>query len=67
MSCKSTPSPVEWQTSTDQKTWTICLVTLAAKTEIVGLTAATVYAFRVRGVTKAGAGNWSQIASQLVA
>jgi hypothetical protein len=57
----------EWQYSTDQKTWTVCPVTLAAKTEIVGLTPATVYAFRMRGVTKAGEGNWSQVVSQLVA
>jgi Fibronectin type III domain len=57
----------EWQYSTDQKTWISAPVTLQAKTEITGLTPATTYYFRVRGVTKAGEGGFSQTVSILVA
>jgi hypothetical protein len=56
----------EWQYSTDQKTWTNGPITLQAKTDILGLTAATTYYFRFRGVTKAGEGDWSQVVSLLV-
>src|SRR5579859_3344581 len=44
----------EWQYSTDQKTWTEVPPTLKAKTDIVGLTSATAYFFRFRGITPAG-------------
>jgi hypothetical protein len=56
----------EWQYSTDQKTWTEVPPTLQAKVEIDGLTPATAYFFRFRGVTKAGTGDWSQVVSIMV-
>jgi hypothetical protein len=56
----------EWQFSTDQKTWTNAPTTLQAKTVITGLTSGTVTYFRVRGVTKAGEGPYSQIVQMLV-
>jgi hypothetical protein len=56
----------EWQVSTDQKSWTLAPVTLQAKTNIVGLTPATLYYFRFRGVTKAGEGAYSQVVEILV-
>jgi hypothetical protein len=56
----------EWQLSTDQKTWTNAPVTLQAKTVIVGLTSATVYFFRFRGVTLSGEGAFSQVVQILV-
>jgi hypothetical protein len=57
----------EWQYSTDQKTWTGVPGTIQAKTDITGLTPATAYFFRFRGVTRTGEGNWSQVVSLLVA
>jgi hypothetical protein len=51
----------EWQYSTDQKTWTSAPSTLQAKTVITGLTSGTTVYFRVRGVTKAGEGAFSQV------
>jgi hypothetical protein len=57
----------EWQYSTDQKTWTSAPSTLQAKTTISGLTTATAYFFRCRGVTKAGEGNWTQVVTIVVA
>jgi hypothetical protein len=56
----------EWQYSIDQKTWTEVPPTLKAKADIVGLTPATAYFFRFRGVTKLGTGDWSQVVSLLV-
>jgi hypothetical protein len=56
----------EWQYSTDQKTWTEVPPTLKAKADISGLTAATAYFFRFRGITKTGTGDWSQVVSLLV-
>jgi hypothetical protein len=56
----------EWQYSTDQKTWTNAPTTLQAKTDISGLTPATTYYFRFRGVTKAGEGAFSQVVSLLM-
>jgi hypothetical protein len=56
----------EWQYSIDQKTWTVAPSTVEAKTEIGGLTPATMYFFRFRPVTKAGEGDWSQVASLIV-
>jgi hypothetical protein len=62
----ATRASYEWQYSTDQKTWLNAPTTLQAKTDIVGLTAGTAYFFRVRGVTKAGEQNWSQVVSLLM-
>ena len=56
----------EWQYSTDQETWSNVSATLQAKTAIAGLTSATMYYFRFRGVTKAGEGAYSQIVQILV-
>jgi hypothetical protein len=56
----------EWQSSTDQKTWVNQPVTLQAKADVSGLTPATLYYFRVRPVTKAGEGDWSQVVSLVV-
>lgn len=56
----------EWQSSTDQKTWTQLPVTLQAKTDVLALTPGTTYYFRVRPVTKDGEGNWTQVVSLLV-
>ncbi len=53
----------EWQSSTDQKTWTVAPSTLQAKTIIFGLTTGTAYFFRCRGVVKAGEQNWTQVVS----
>ena len=55
-----------WQYSTDQKTWITLPETLASKTGVSGLTAATQYYFRVQSVTKTGVGDWSQLVTLLV-
>jgi hypothetical protein len=55
-----------WQYSTDQKTWTSVPQTLQAKTGVSGLTAGTLYYFRVQVLTMTGEGDWSQIVSLLV-
>ncbi len=62
----ATRASYEWQYSIDQKTWTSAPSTLQARTDILALTAGTAYCFRVRGVTKAGEGNWSQVVSLLM-
>jgi hypothetical protein len=56
----------DWQYSTDQKTWTALPQTLQAKTSASGLTAGTLYYFRVQALTRTGEQNWSQIVSLLV-
>jgi hypothetical protein len=56
----------EWQYSTDQKTWTNAPATLQAKTATTGLPSTTMYYFRLRGVTKAGEGAYSQVVQILV-
>jgi hypothetical protein len=53
----------EWQYGTDGKTWTTMPVTLKAKTIVENLTPGTSYSFRYRAVTKAGEGDWSNIAT----
>jgi hypothetical protein len=55
-----------WQYSTDQKTWTTVPQTLQAKTGFAGLTAGTMYYFRVQAVTDAGVADWSQLVSLIV-
>jgi hypothetical protein len=55
-----------WQVSTDQKTWTSLPETLQAKTGASGLTAGTVYFFRVQILLPTGEQNWTQIVSLLV-
>jgi len=62
----ATRASYEWQYSTDQKTWTHAPSSLQAKTVITGLTSGTTVYFRVRGVTKAGEGAYSQIVQILV-
>jgi hypothetical protein len=56
----------DWQYSTDQKTWTAVAPTLQAKTGVSGLTAGTVYFFRVQPLLRTGEQNWSEIASFMV-
>jgi hypothetical protein len=56
----------DWQYSTDQKTWTAAPQTLKAKTSISGLTAGTIYYFRVQSLIKTGEQNWSQVVYVLV-
>ena len=55
-----------WQYSTDQKTWTSLPPTLQAKAGVSGLTAGTLYYFRVQPLLKSGEQNWSGIVSFLV-
>ncbi len=55
-----------WQYSLDQKTWTTMPVTMQAKASVSGLTAATLYYFRVQALTTAGLGDWSQTVALLV-
>lgn len=50
-----------WQYSTDQKTWTTLPETLKAKTGLTGLTAGTMYYFRVQALTRTALLDWSQI------
>jgi HWE histidine kinase len=56
----------DWQYSTDAKTWTTLPQTLQAKTKVIGLTAGTVYSFRVQALVRTGEENWSQVVSMLV-
>ena len=55
-----------WQYSTDQKTWTAVPSTIQSKAGVSGLTAGTLYFFRVQSVTSAGVGDWSQTVSLIV-
>ena len=57
----------DWQYGTDAKSWTVAPPTLQAKTDIQGLVPATLYYFRVRSLTKAGLGDFSQVGSLIVA
>ena len=59
------PVTFYWQMSTDQKTWTSLPDTPYARTTIDGLTAATVYYFRFRTLTKDGVSDWSLVISIL--
>ena len=52
-----------WQMSVDQKTWTTLPPTLRASTLVSGLTAGTVYYFRVQSQTVAVLSDWSAIVS----
>jgi hypothetical protein len=57
----------EWQHSTDGgATWVIGVITLQAKTVVSGLQPGAMVLFRVRPVTKAGQGDWSQPVSIIV-
>ena len=53
----------EWQMSLDAKTWTDLPTTLRASTLVSGLTAGTVYYFRVQTQTVAALSDWSAIVS----
>jgi len=60
-------SSYEWQYSADGgKTWAPSVVTLQAKTTILGLTAGSTVLFRYRPVLKTGEENWSQTVSLVV-
>jgi hypothetical protein len=57
----------EWETSTDGgKTWVTAPPTMQARTTVTGLPSGTSVQFRVRAVTKDGAGDWSAPVSLLV-
>jgi hypothetical protein len=51
-----------WQVSTNQADWSDLPETVVATTSIEGLTAATIYYFRVRTLTRAGLSEWSMVA-----
>jgi hypothetical protein len=57
----------EWQYSTDGKTWTSAPPSTQAKTTVTGLQTGVLTYFRHRAVTKAGALDWTQPVSMLVA
>jgi outer membrane murein-binding lipoprotein Lpp len=52
-----------WSMSTDQKIWSDLPQTLKSRTTVSGLTAATIYYFRVRTLTAAGMSEWSMVAT----
>ena len=56
----------QWQWSLDKETWISLPQTLQANTSVHGLTAGTMYYFRVCAITKTGAGRWSNSVSLLV-
>lgn len=53
------PVQYRWQMSTDQQAWTDLPESFNASTTVEGLTAATIYYFRLRTLTKKGASDWS--------
>lgn len=55
-----------WEHSFDQVTWTPIPETMVTRTEISGLTSASVYYFRFRAHTRAGRQDYSQVVSLLV-
>jgi hypothetical protein len=55
-----------WQYSTDQKTWTSLPQTIQSKAGVSGLTAGTMYYFRMQSVTKEGVADWSQVVTLMV-
>jgi hypothetical protein len=57
----------EWEYSADGgKTWVAAPPSLQSKTTVTGLPSATMMQFRVRAVTKAGAGDWTDPVSLVV-
>ena len=55
-----------WEYSLDQSTWTPVPETMKSRTEVSGLTSASVYYFRFSAVTRAGRGDHSRIVSLVV-
>ena len=55
-----------WEYSLDQANWTPMPTTRKARTELTGLTMATMYYFRFRADTRAGLQDYSQVVSLLV-
>jgi hypothetical protein len=53
----------QWQSSTDEKTWTTIRTTLQCSTIVDGLTPGETYYFRFCSTTSEGTGDWSQIIS----
>jgi hypothetical protein len=68
LEARALPRPVQyrWQMSTDQQTWTDLPESFKAMTTVFGLTAATVYYFRLRTITKDGPSDWSMVVSIIV-
>ena len=61
-----TRAAYDWEYGTGESSWTRADSTVRADTELSGLAPGTRYFFRVRPVTKAGVGNWSQVLSLVV-
>ena len=55
-----------WEVSLDQSTWTRLPETMVARAEVVGLTSAQTYSFRVRAMTRAGWKEYSPVVSLIV-
>ena len=55
-----------WEYSEDQSTWTPVPETMQARTEVSGLTAARLYYFRFRALTRAGRQDYSHAVSLVV-
>jgi len=56
----------EWQYSLDQKVWTDLPATLQAHTSASSLAVGVMHHFRARAISKAGAGEWTQVVSMIV-
>jgi hypothetical protein len=55
-----------WEYSLDQSSWMPIPDTMKSRTEVSGLTSASVYSFRFRAFTRAGQQDYSQVVSLLV-
>jgi hypothetical protein len=68
LQAKALPRPVQyrWQMSSDQEVWTDLPETFLPSTTVSGLTAVTVYYFRLRTVTHDGLSDWSTVVSVIV-
>ena len=55
-----------WEYSVDQTSWTPIPGTMHTRTEVAGLTPASVHSFRFRALTREGWGDYSQVVSLLV-
>jgi hypothetical protein len=65
LDAKALPPPVQyrWQMSVDQKVWTDVPESFKASVTVAGLTAATIYYFRLRTMTNDGLSDWSVVVS----
>jgi len=56
----------DWGMCTDGINWTMLTPTLAAHTQVIGLTRGSIVYFRHREILKSGPGGWSQVANIVV-